>query len=145
MFGFFEINYSIFFYKKIRFRCPIGENEFVTIEHADQFKYIATKDDINCILKCICIKNCEGVEITSSAFTEPIQPGRPQIIRIQLEGGPYYTKRFQLNVEYFGGDEGTSIIQVIFHNFKEFLCNFSGIKVLQKENMKLLKVTFEIY
>ncbi len=37
--------------------------------------------------------------------------GRPRVDRIRIEGGPYYTRRFDLQVQYFGGEEGNSIIQ----------------------------------
>lgn len=52
-----------------------------------------------------------GIENSISAITEPIQAGKPTVRSIKIEGGPYYTRLFKLNVEYFGGDEGQSLIQ----------------------------------
>lgn len=96
-----------------RFRSPGVEDEFVPIEGAASKypSYIPTKEDINCVLKCMWVGEIDRTEHTISAFTDPIAPGTPKVTSMKIEGGPYFTRLFKLDVEYFGGEEGNSKIQ----------------------------------
>eukprot|EP01119_Soliformovum_irregulare_P013308 TRINITY_DN3526_c0_g1_i1.p1 TRINITY_DN3526_c0_g1~~TRINITY_DN3526_c0_g1_i1.p1 ORF type:complete len:1045 (-),score=343.24 TRINITY_DN3526_c0_g1_i1:27-3161(-) len=94
------------------FRSPQGEDEFVQVESDQKVPtYVPTKDDIGCVLRCVWLGEVDGQEISVSAITDIIQPGAPQILNLKMEGGPYYTRLFKLNSEYFGGEEGASKIQ----------------------------------
>eukprot|EP01114_Cavostelium_apophysatum_P010558 TRINITY_DN2442_c1_g1_i1.p1 TRINITY_DN2442_c1_g1~~TRINITY_DN2442_c1_g1_i1.p1 ORF type:complete len:1105 (+),score=306.42 TRINITY_DN2442_c1_g1_i1:300-3317(+) len=114
------LNNSLHEFKFVWLRSPVEENEFIPIPGAvsSSPKYLVTKEDINCVLKCTCIatspnisKSDAEIETSISALTEMIQPGKPQITRLQIEGGPYHTRLFNLKATYFGGDEGKSLIQ----------------------------------
>eukprot|EP00027_Filamoeba_sp_ATCC50430_P018390 CAMPEP_0168576394 /NCGR_PEP_ID=MMETSP0413-20121227/20215_1 /TAXON_ID=136452 /ORGANISM="Filamoeba nolandi, Strain NC-AS-23-1" /LENGTH=866 /DNA_ID=CAMNT_0008610049 /DNA_START=313 /DNA_END=2913 /DNA_ORIENTATION=- len=89
------------------------DEEFLPIEGANKSSgtYKVQKDDIGCILKCILVFELDGQETTVSAVSDLVQPGKPAILSMTIEGGPYYTRLFTLNAVYVGGDEGQSIIQ----------------------------------
>jgi len=100
------------------FRSPSLDEEFIPIESSSSC-YIPTKEDLNCLLKCVVVVGGDNGDPISpsgeATFTvitdQPIQPGWPEIKRITIEGGPYYTRIFEVKTDYFGGEEGHSIIE----------------------------------
>ena len=94
-----------------------NEEEIIPIEvnNSKTMEYLITKEDIGNTIKCTCYSDIipvDSVNSTSISFvTDIIRPALPQIKRIKINGGPYFTKPFKIQVDYFGGEEGDSKIE----------------------------------